>query len=138
MSRILAVILNASAGDFMLEPLADLAHRMEAPVTLLHVARANSATPASLLERDGKAIEEILAALRARGVDCTARTADSGEDISGTTLAIAQEIDATLLVVGIVGKSVFARSTRWGVPTELIRRTHIPVLLIPPGLDIHL
>ena len=44
----------------------------------------------------------------------------------------AAEREATLIVLGLTGKNVFARLLAGNVPVELIKNTKIPVILFPP------
>ena len=44
----------------------------------------------------------------------------------------AVERDATMIVLGLTGKNVFARLLAGNVPVELIKNTKVPVLILPP------
>ena len=52
--------------------------------------------------------------------------------IAQAILNVANEYDATLIVLGLTGKNVFARLLAGNVPVELIKSTKLPVLLLPP------
>ena len=54
------------------------------------------------------------------------------DDVAQAILNTAIEREATLLLLGLTGKNVFARLIAGNVPVELIRETRIPVMLLPP------
>jgi nucleotide-binding universal stress UspA family protein len=54
------------------------------------------------------------------------------DDIARAVLNTAIERQASLIVLGLTGKNVFARLLAGNVPVELIKATKIPVLLLPP------
>jgi nucleotide-binding universal stress UspA family protein len=54
------------------------------------------------------------------------------DDIARAILNTALEREATLIVLGLTGKNVFARLLAGNVPVELIKNTKIPVLILPP------
>jgi nucleotide-binding universal stress UspA family protein len=54
------------------------------------------------------------------------------DDIARAIINTAAEREATLIVLGLTGKNVFARLLAGNVPVELIKNTKIPVMLLPP------
>lgn len=137
MSHILVAVSSPWAAEHMAAPLTRLAQRLEARVTLLHVVRG-AGNPTRAVEEGQQAVQRLAAGLTAAGIACDVRVTEASEDIPGAILAAAGEAGATMIFMGITGKSPFARSASDDVPLRLVRRTPIPVLLLPPGLDLTL
>lgn len=130
MNHILIGISQPVAAERMLRPLVQLSRRLEAAVTVLRVV---SAGPGGRMEQARQIADWLAERLSGEGVDARIRSADAGEDPAGAILDAADEVEATLLVLAINGKSQFARVSGGDIPTQLLRRTHLPVLLLPPG-----
>ncbi len=135
MSRILVAVSSLWASQRLVEPVADLALKMRSEVLIAHVSRPSGGQLREQEQADGQAAIKFLAErLLGRGVvvDTLQMFAD---DIAVSILSTAAERKATLIVLGLTGKNVFARLIAGNVPVELIRDTKIPVLLIPPDWD---
>ena len=78
-----------------------------------------------------QAIRFMRDALRERGLTVQDLLLFS-DDIARAILNTALERDATLIVLGLTGKNVFARLLAGNVPVELIKNTRVPVLILPP------
>ena len=133
MSRILVAVSSPLASERVVTPLADLAKRLAADVLVVHVTRPS--TGATTGGRDGADGEQAVRLLgdkiRAQGVAVQTLLMFS-DDVAQAILNTAVEREATLLVLGLTGKNVFARLIAGNVPVELIRETRIPVMLLPP------
>lgn len=132
MSRILVAVSSPQASERVVTPVADLAKRLGAEVLVVHVTRPTSTGAA---ERDGDSGEQAVRLLgdkiRNRGVSVQTLLMFS-DDVVQAILGTAAERGVSLIVLGLTGKSVFARMLAGNVPVELIRETRIPVMLLPP------
>ena len=132
MSRILVAVSSPFAARRVVEPLTDLARRMEAEVLAVHVSRPSGGQMREQEQADG---EEAISILRDSLVskDVSVQTLLLfSDDIARAVLNTATEREVTLIVLGLTGKNVFARLLAGNVPVELIKNTKIPVLLLPP------
>ena len=137
-SHILVSVSTPWAAQHMLAPLTSLAKRLEAGVTVLHIMRRGGGNPAKQLEDGRQVLNMVCERLKAEQVPCQSQLLEPSEDIAGAILDVARDVGATLLFLGISGKSPFARTAGGDIPIQLIRRTTIPVLMLPPALDIKL
>lgn len=132
MSRILVAVSSAWAAQKALDPIADLARRMGAEVLIVHVSRPSGGQLREQEQADGEAALSTLSQkLQERGVVVQTLLMFS-DDIARAVLNTAAEREATLIILGLTGKNVFARLLAGNVPVELIKNTRIPVLLLPP------
>jgi len=132
MSRILIALSTAWAAEKATEPVGDLARRLGAEVLVVHVSRPSAGQMREQEQADGEAaINKLRATLQDRGVVVQTLLLFS-DDIARAILNTAVEREATLNVLGLTGKNVFARLLAGNVPVELIKNTKIPVLLLPP------
>jgi nucleotide-binding universal stress UspA family protein len=104
----------------------------------MHVLQRGGGNPAQYLEEGRQVVNDLCEKLTVAGVKCDTRLVEPTEDIAGVILDAARETGASLIFLGISGKSPFARSAGGDVPIQLIRRTTIPVLLLPPAMDVKL
>ena len=134
MSRILVAVSTPQASERVIVPVADLARRLDAEVLVVHVNRPTAATgtKASAHGGDGEqAVRTLGDKIRAKGVAVQTLLMFS-DDVAQAILSTAVERDATLILLGLTGKNVFARLIAGNVPVELLRETRIPVMLLPP------
>ena len=132
MSRILIAVSSPWASERVVEPLADLARRIDAEVLVVHVSRPSGGQMREQEQADGEAAIRVLREqLEQRGVVVQTLLMFS-DDIARAILNTAVERGVTLIVLGLTGKNVFARLLAGNVPVELIKNTRIPVLLFPP------
>ena len=132
MSRILIAVSSPWAAKKAVEPLSDLATRLNADVLVVHVSRPSGGQMREQEQSDGEqAISNLREALQARGVSVQTLLMFS-EDIARAILNVAAERNVTMILLGLTGKNVFARLLAGNVPVELIKNTKIPVLLLPP------
>jgi nucleotide-binding universal stress UspA family protein len=132
MSRILIAVSSPWASERVMDPLADLARRINAEVLVVHVSRPSGGQMREQEQADGEsAIRVLREQLEQRGVVVQTLLMFS-DDIARAILNTAVEREVTLIVLGLTGKNVFARLLAGNVPVELIKNTKIPVLLFPP------
>ena len=132
MSRILVAVSSPWASERAAEPIADLARRLGAEVLVVHVSRPSGGQLREQEQADGEAAIRLL---RDRLLEKNVPVQDLltfSDDIARAILNTAVEREATLIVLGLTGKNVFARLLAGNVPVELIRQTKVPVLILPP------
>jgi nucleotide-binding universal stress UspA family protein len=131
MSRILVATSGVWAAQRMVEPLCDLARRLGAEVFVVHVSRPASGQLRENEQADGEqAVSLLRQELEKRQITVQTMLLFSDE-IASAVAATAEEREATLIVLGLTGKNVFARLVTGNVPMELLKSTKIPVLLVP-------
>ena len=132
MSRILVAVSSPWAAQKVLDPISELARRLAAEVLVIHVSRPSAGQMREQEQADGESAINILREkLQERGITVQTLLLFS-DDIARAVLNTAIERQATLIVLGLTGKNVFARLLAGNVPVELIKATKIPVLLLPP------
>ena len=132
MSRILVAVSSPWAAQKVLDCVGDLASRLKAEVLVVHVSRPSGGQMREQEQADGEAAIRLLRErLQERNIVVQDLLMFS-DDIARAILNIAKERDATMIVLGLTGKNVFARLLAGNVPVELIKNTKIPVLLLPP------
>jgi len=132
MSRILVAVSSPWASQRLIEPLADLATRLDAEVLVVHVSRPSGGQLREQEQADGEAAVRLLSEkLQERNVAVQTLLMFS-DDIARAILNTASEREISLIVLGLTGKNIFARLLAGNVPVELIKNTRIPVLLLPP------
>ena len=132
MSRILIAVSSPWASERVVDPLADLARRINAEVLVVHVSRPSGGQMREQEQADGEsAIRVLREQLEQRGVVVQTLLMFS-DDIARAILNTAVEREVSLIVLGLTGKNVFARLLAGNVPVELIKNTKIPVLILPP------
>ncbi|HZZ43854.1 MAG TPA: universal stress protein [Tepidisphaeraceae bacterium] len=132
MSRILVAISSAWASQKIAGPVGDLANRLGAEVLAVHVSRPSGGQMREQEQTEGEsAITYLRDQLQEKGVVVQTLLLFS-DDIARAIINTATEREATLIVLGMTGKNVFARLLAGNVPVELIKNTRIPVMLLPP------
>ena len=138
--RILVATDFTETSDRALDWAAELAARLDASVTVMHayevpvigfpdgglVATADMAT--RLSEAARTALEAVVEQRRGRGVSIEGLLHEgvAWEEIN----AVADEIDADLIVIGTHGRRGLARALLGSVAENVIRTAHRPVLTI--------
>src|SRR5947209_17388116 len=132
MSRILLAVSSPWAAQKALDPMSDLARRLAAEVLVVHVSRPSAGQLREQEQADGEAaIRFLREKLQERDLVVQDLLMFS-DDIARAILNTAVERDATMIVLGLTGKNVFARLLAGNVPVELIKNTKVPVLILPP------
>jgi nucleotide-binding universal stress UspA family protein len=132
MSRILVAVSSTWASQKIVGPVGDLATRLGAEVLAVHVSRPSGGQMREEEQAEGEsAITLLRDQLQAKGVVVQTLLLFS-DDIARAIINTAAEREATLIVLGLTGKNVFARLLAGNVPVELIKNTKIPVMLLPP------
>jgi nucleotide-binding universal stress UspA family protein len=132
MSRILVAVSSPYAAERVVDTLGDLAQRLSAEVLVVHVSRPSAGQLREQEQADGEAaIRFLREKLQERDLVVQDLLMFS-DDIARAILNTAVERDATMIVLGLTGKNVFARLLAGNVPVELIKNTKVPVLILPP------
>ncbi len=132
MSRILVAVSSTWAAEKCVETIGDLARRLAAEVLVVHVSRPSAGQMREQEQAEGEAAINVLREkIQEKGIVVQTLLLFS-DDIARAILNTAVERQASLIVLGLTGKNVFARLLAGNVPVELIRSTKIPVLLLPP------
>jgi nucleotide-binding universal stress UspA family protein len=132
MSRILVAVSSPWAAERLVEPVSDLAKRLDAEVLVVHVSRPSGGQLREQEQNDGEAAVRMLSEkLQERGATVQTLLMFS-DDIARAVLNTTIERDITMIVLGLTGKNIFARLLAGNVPVELIKNTKVPVLLLPP------
>lgn len=132
MSRIIVAVSSPWAAQRLVEPVADLAKRLDAEVLVVHVSRPSGGQLREQEQADGEAAVRLLSEkLQEKGAAVQTLLMFS-DDIARAILNTAAEREISLIVLGMTGKNIFARLLAGNVPVELIKNTKIPVLLLPP------
>lgn len=80
-------------------------------------------------ERGRKLVEPIIAALRARGIEANGIFVE-GTDRGVAICETADQIEADLIVMGAT-RRLFGEGAWESISSEVMQRTHLPLLLIP-------
>jgi nucleotide-binding universal stress UspA family protein len=132
MSRILVAVSSNYAAQKVVDCVVDLAKRLGAEILVVHVSRPSGGQMREQEQEEGEsAIRFLREKLVARGVAVQDLLLFS-DDIARAILNTAVERGASMIVLGLTGKNVFARLLAGNVPVELIKNTKIPVLILPP------
>lgn len=132
MSRILVAVSSPWAAQKAVEPMGDLARRLGADVLVVHVSRPSAGQMHEQEQADGEAAIALLRdKLQEKDLVVQSLLLFS-DDIARAILNTAVDRQASLIVLGLTGKNVFARLLAGNVPVELVKSTKIPVLLLPP------
>jgi nucleotide-binding universal stress UspA family protein len=132
MSRILIAVSSPWAAEKVVDPIADMAKRLNSEVLVVHVSRPSGGQMREQEQADGEAAITLLRErLQERKITVQTLLMFS-DDIARAVLNTAIDRDVSLIVLGLTGKNVFARLLAGNVPVELIKNTKVPVLLLPP------
>ena len=131
-SKLLIAVSSPWASEKLLEPMTDLAKRLEAQVVIAHVAQLQEEDDeeSDATRRGEKTLQLLTDHLREEGLICEGVMLFS-DDISKAILNTARARDCTMIVLGLTGRGVLKRLIAGDVPGNLIRQTDRPVLLCP-------
>jgi nucleotide-binding universal stress UspA family protein len=130
MSRILVAVSSPLASRRIGDAVADLARRLDAEVVVVHVSRPSSPGKDDDQGAGEQAVRVLADHVRVKDVAVQTLLLFA-DDVPRAILNVAEERKATLLLLGLTGRSVWSRMLAGNVPAELIRNTKIPVLLLP-------
>lgn len=132
MSRILVAVSSPYASAKLVDTVADMAKRLGAEVLVVHVSRPSGGQMREQEQADGEAAVRGLSSQIARRGAAVQTLLMFSDDIARAILNTAADRDVTMIVLGLTGKTMFARLLAGNVPVELIKETKVPVMLLPP------
>lgn len=129
-------------------PVADLAKRLGARVTILHVMQVALAVPYGYPYVPPPSVDE-LTAVRAsaeqklaevvatipEGVDVDAKLIESSERVYAAVCAAADEIGADVIAMATHGHAGIRRLLLGSTAENVVRHAHVPVWLYPPPAE---
>ncbi len=135
MPTLLVPIDFSECTNGLLEQASDYAWRLGLDLTLLHVAQAPAGTQQAVLNgRTGSEmlVEESDRLLRhfAQAVSVTVHTLTRIGPAGDTILAVAEELQPELILVGTHGRRGIARMCLGSVSEHVIRRAKVPVMTL--------
>ncbi len=131
-SRLLVAVSSPWASEKQLLPITDMARRLEAEVIIAHVTtlQEEDESEEDATERGKKTLAVFTDHLQGQGIH-TEGVMLFADDTSKAILNTAKARGCTMIVLGLTGKGVLKRLIAGDVPSNLIRQTELPVLLIP-------
>ena len=135
MNKVLVAVSSISASEKMLNPVLALASRLGGVATIVHVAtpRVGEADE-DLRQRAYQAVTVFKEQLLAGGVTAEAKVLFASNPATAI-VDLAAEQQASMIILGVTGKGVFARMLAGNVPMEIIKQSPVPVLMVPPDWD---
>lgn len=136
-SRILVAVDGSSDSDRAIRAATDIATAHGSAVTICHVSYIPNHYREDLvaglrdsIREDGRRILDHAARVAAQsGVEATTRLITKGHPADGI-LALAEEIDASLIVAGVRGKTEDRRTALGSVSSALATRANCSLLLV--------
>jgi nucleotide-binding universal stress UspA family protein len=122
--RILVPLDFSDPSELALDRAIDIASQLGAGVTVLH------ATPNEPNERDRAALESCVLPRSDRGIEI--RTELRRGPTVETVLDETSDLGADLIVVGSHGRTGLARRVLGSVAEQIVRASHVPVLVVHP------
>ena len=131
-SRLLVAVSSPWASQKLTDPLVDLAKRLDAEVVIAHVAnlQEEDESEADAKNRGEQTLKMLTRAMLDSGIDAQGVMLFS-DDVAKAILNTAKARQCSLIVLGLSSKSVIKRLIGGDVPSNIIRQTEIPLMLIP-------
>ena len=135
-SRIMIAVSSPWASEKLVRPIADLCARLQAEALVAHVATVQDEDDeeSEAAERGEATLKALVGGLEAVGVRAEGVMLFS-DDTPKAILKTARSKQCTTIVLGLTGKGVLKRLIAGDVPSNLIRQTDLPVLLLPANWD---
>lgn len=131
-SKLLVAVSSPWASEKLLEPMVDLARRLDASAIVAHVAQLHEEDDheSDATHRGEQTLKLLTDGLRQAGIEAEGIMLFS-DDTAKALLNTAHARQCTMIVLGLTGKGVLKRLIVGDVPGNLIRQTDMPVLLCP-------
>ena len=115
-----------------MDPVIDLARRLDAEAIIAHVAhpQGEDEDESNARQRGEETLKLLSDALRAAEIRAEGIMLFA-DDIPKAILNTATARDCTLIVLGLTSKSMWQRLIEGNVPANIIRQSDLPVLLCP-------
>jgi nucleotide-binding universal stress UspA family protein len=130
MSKVLLAVSDRWVLDVRVDAIADFVLRLGGSILAVHVAYGTEASGAEVQPGE-KVLEQIAQKLRAKNLKTDTLFLFS-DDVAAALLKTAEEHRATMIILGLSSKGVLTRLIEGNLTQEVIRATHLPVLLLPP------
>jgi nucleotide-binding universal stress UspA family protein len=132
MTVLVGYVPTPEGGAAYAAALAEAQRRGE-PLVLLNSAR--SGAPVSAEVASEAAVEEMAARAGTVGVDLQVRQAPHSGEIADEVLRVAQEVDASVIVIGLRKRSPVGKLLMGSSAQRILLDADRPVLAVKPGAD---
>jgi len=125
--------VDSNEGRAATKAAADESLLRQAQVVLVSSARGGGHEDAQELQAMSSAVEQARAEMAARGVDVEVREFVRGNDPADDVLTVAQERDATLIVIGVRRRSPVGKLLLGSNSQTILLNAECPVLAVKPS-----
>jgi nucleotide-binding universal stress UspA family protein len=132
-SRILVAVSTPWASDKLFNTIYNLANRLNASVVVAHVARPTEQDESA--EETRMRGEQTIATLTDRLMEANIpadRLLLYGDDTAMAILNAAEDREASLIVIGLSGKGRLTRLLAGDIPLQVVKKSGVPMLVLPP------
>ena len=127
---VLVGFLPTAEGEAAFRAGLDEAKRRGESLTLVNSPR--SGAPVTPSKADEDALAELVAAAAAADIELVVRQDAHDDDLAGTLLEIADEVDASVIVIGLRHRSVVGKLLMGSSAQRLLLDSTRPVLAVKP------
>ncbi|WP_229051561.1 universal stress protein [Aeromicrobium sp. Leaf350] len=127
---VLVGFLPTAEGEAAFRAGIDEAKRRGESLTLVNSPRAGA--PVTTSQADEASLAALVAAASEAGVELVVRQDPHEDDLAGTVLAIADEVDASVIVIGLRHRSVVGKLLMGSSAQRLLLDSTRPVLAVKP------
>jgi len=135
-SHVLVGVSTQEAADKLVEPVARLAQQLGAKILLVHVTSSweDDQAETHAKETGEKILCSLAGKLREKDIECQT-VMPHANDVASELARVAVEHQCTLIMLGLTGQQVLTRLIMGDVPSSIIHKVQIPVLLYPVEWD---
>ena len=130
MTKVLLAVSDRWVPDVRVDAIGDFVQRLGGSLLAVHVAYGSEASGAGVQPGE-KVLEQIAKQLRGKNIKMDTLFLFS-DDVGAAILKTAEEHRATMIVLGLSSKGVLTRLIEGNLAQEVIKGSHMPVLLLPP------
>ncbi len=127
---VLVGFLPTAEGEAAFRAGLEEATRRGESLTLVNSPRSGAPVTASRADED--ALHRLVASAEESGVELAVRQDPHDDDLAGTVLAIADEVDASVIVIGLRHRSVVGKLLMGSSAQRLLLDSTRPVLAVKP------
>jgi nucleotide-binding universal stress UspA family protein len=129
MSKVLLAVSERWVPDVRVDAIGDFVQRLGGSLLAAHVAYGSEGSGAGVQPGE-KVLEQIAKQLRDKGVKTETLFLFS-DDVGAAILKTAEEHGATMIMLGLSSKGMLTRLIEGNLVQEVVRGSHMPVLLLP-------
>lgn len=131
-SRLLIAVSSPWASQKMVEPVCDMARRLDADVVVAHVTEMleDDESESQARARGEQTLSVLTEALTEAGVKADGVILYS-DDVAKAILNTARARGCTMIAVGLTGKGILKRLIAGDIPQNVLRQADLPVLVVP-------